>query len=105
MSLHAVRGVCEDTGKKGILCYHLEGPPLQVCGLNVLCSLRTWHEYEHVTWCRSSRDYYKQYLKGAFINHSDEDHPERVQQLFEGARSNAEYLLAKVCKFRGFPSS
>ena len=46
--------------------------------------------------CRSSRDYYKQYLKGAFINHSDENLPERIEQLFQGARKDADYLLAKV---------
>ena len=46
--------------------------------------------------CRSSRDYYKQYLKGAFINHSDENLPERIEQLFQGARKDADYLLTKV---------
>ncbi|CAK0781569.1 hypothetical protein CVIRNUC_005408 [Coccomyxa viridis] len=50
---------------------------------------------------RSSRDYYKQYLKGAFINHSDENLPERIEQLFQGARKDADYLLAKYSKGLG----
>ncbi|CAL5221261.1 g3420 [Coccomyxa viridis] len=47
---------------------------------------------------RNSRDYYRQYLKGAFINHGDENQPERLQQLFQGARSDADYLLTKYSK-------
>ena len=49
--------------------------------------------------CRSSRDYYKQYVKGGFINHNDERDPDRLQQLFEGARKDAKYIQAKVRLF------
>lgn len=46
---------------------------------------------------RNSRQYYRQNLKGGFINHSEEADPERLQQLFLGARKDAEFILTKVC--------
>ncbi len=46
---------------------------------------------------RNSRQYYRQNLKGGFINHNEEADPERLQQLFQGARKDAEFILTKVC--------
>lgn len=44
---------------------------------------------------RNSRQYYRQNLKGGFINHSEESDPERLEQLIQGARKDAEFILTK----------
>ncbi|EIE19516.1 hypothetical protein COCSUDRAFT_83567 [Coccomyxa subellipsoidea C-169] len=44
---------------------------------------------------RNSRQYYRQNVKGGFQNHNDEIDPERLQQLLEGARKDADFILNK----------
>ncbi|KAK9915036.1 hypothetical protein WJX75_003903 [Coccomyxa subellipsoidea] len=44
---------------------------------------------------RNSRQYYRQNLKGGFQNHNDEIDTERLQQLFQGARKDAEFIINK----------
>ena len=45
---------------------------------------------------RRSWDYYRRHLKQNFVNHDDEVDPERLEQIFQTARSDADYLIEKV---------
>ena len=51
---------------------------------------------------RKSWDYYIRHLRENFVNHDDELDPQRLQEIYQRARTDADYLIAKVSPFKEF---